>query len=374
MEIIRRYVLPLFWLGVAALIAVALAKMAFFPSSGPSQAELDNTAAPVADVEQYATTTVTRGDIASELDLTATITPDEGTPLKARVTGDINKIWAGNGTPVSKGDRILQVRVEETPPADPAEQDAPAEASDGGTGADDATGATPEPADPAPRYRYINLYAPADGTVRGLTVEEWDSISTGDALGMVSPGTYSAVAPLTPPQQLSLLDVTLRATLTLPGTDQPMQCTDPRIVEDDEVPAAQAPQSAAADDGSLPTDGSVPADDGGQGSGVSAARIICPLPQDAKVVPALEAPMTVSLGSSTDVLLVPATAVVGEGTRGQVFVIGQDGEPSAVDVTLGKRDGDMVEVSGGVTEDQQVLQFAPGVDAVDDGTGEGDTW
>lgn len=361
METLRRYVFPLVWMVILAVIALALVKIAFFPSTASGAQE--DPVFPEATVDAYATVPVQRGDVSSSLELDAVITPDPGTALKANASGDITKIWAPNGTKVAKGDRILQVRVEEgaslPEPAEPADPTAP-EAADGADAAP-----APEPAAPAPQYRYINLYAPADGTVRGLEVEEWDSIGQGDGLGSISPGTYSAVASLTPEQQLSLLDIKLKATLTLPGSDEPLTCKDPSIAEDTEVDPDKATESPSEEELYGP-DG-MPVD---SGSDVSAAQIVCPVPQDAKVVPALTVPMMVNLGSAHDVLLAPATAVVGEGTSGQVFVLDDaTGAPAPVDVTLGKRDDGMVEITEGLEEGQEILEFAPGVDSPEDPMG-----
>ena len=75
--------------------------------------------------------------------------------------------------------------------------------------------------------------------------------------------------------------------------------------------------------------------------------------------------------AAENVLVVPVTAVQGSVQSGRVWIPGADGEPVERPVTLGLTDGDQVEVTGGLTEGEMVLQFVPipDDDVVDPNTG-----
>ena len=350
MDALRRYVFPVIWMLILGLIALALVKMAFFPS-GADAAEEDPQF-PTAEFDQYALVPVETGDLSSELVLSAMVQPDAGTPLKATADGEINKIWLHNGDHVEQGQRILQVRQV----VEPEVIEMPMAPEELGEGEE----TTPAPAQQAPatEYRYLNLVATATGTLSGIEVAEWDGLSKGDAVATISPGTYSIVADLTPEQQLSLLDVDLKATAELPTSQDPITCGSPEITEDSEVERPEEPQ------GEVDPYAGEPISSGGE---VSAAQLTCPVPADARVVPGLGVEVRVDLGSRTGVLTVPTTAVEGEGTAGTVYALDEGtGEPMPIEVVLGMRGEGTVEVTEGLEEGQEVLQFAPGVDAEDD--------
>lgn len=348
MEAVRRYVFPVIWMVILAVIAAALAKMAFF-SSAP--ADGDPGASPAAEVDPYATVAVSRGDIASSIDLSATVTPDDGTPLAARDAGEISTLWVRNGDHVVEGDKILQVRV-------PREEDpAPVAVAADPTGGDPAAVATAAPAEV--RYRYLTLKAGSDGTIRDLAVLKGQTLAIGDPVATISPGTYAIVADLTPEQQLRLLDQQITATATLPDSADPVPCQAPEIEEDDPAKDDGTSQSQPVMD---PSTGEMSTTQEAQ------AALRCPVPDGTRIVPGLSVTVTVDLGTASGVLTVPITAVEGDGTAGTVYVMDEGtGEPVAQKVTLGKRSEDTVEITEGVEEGTQVLQYVPGVDSEDTG-------
>lgn len=349
METVRRFVFPIIWMLVLGLIALALIKLAFF--SGDATAQSSDGASPAANVDQYATVAVEKGNIDSTMDLAATVKPDEGTTLKAADAGEIDSISVKNGDHVSEGDRILQVRVpkDETPaaPADPA---------------------APAAAPAKTSYRYLTLRATADGTIRDLDVIKGQTLAIGDPVATLSPGTYAIIADLTPEQQLQLTDIQITASAELPDSAEPVPCQAPMIEEDD--PAVQPQQQAPSSEGADPAAGAPSA-----GSD-SAASLRCPVPAGTKIVPGLAVDVTVDLGSADGVLTIPTTAVEGTGSAGKVYVLDEaSGEPKPLEVTLGKRGTDAVEVTGGLEEGQEILQFVPGVDAENSGdAGMGGGW
>lgn len=351
----RRYVFPVLWLLIAAAIAVALTKLAFF-SDAPGGGTADDGAAPTANVDEWATVSAERGDIAAALELPTTVRADAGTPLSATHAGEVVEVWVKNGDAVSRGDRILQVRVPkdvaipEPPPAPVAETDAPAAAPTAPT-------VPAAPASPAVEYSYHNLTAPRGGTVRDLRAVTGQSLSLGDAVATITPGTYSITADLTPEQQLQLLDTRIKATATLASGGSPFTCKAASITEDDPEQAEDAPAVPAID----PMTG-MPME-----TANSLAQLTCAVPAGTKVVPGLTGTISVDLGSAEGVITVPVTAVEGSLEDGAVYRPPTDGnEPERHPVTLGLRDTTTVEVRTGLTEGDEILRFAPGADNPED--------
>lgn len=395
MAAVRRYVFPLIWMLIFAIIAIALARLAFFP--GDAQAgDGEDPAVPAVEFDQYATVPVETGDIASALALPGVVESDPGTDLKATEEGKINKIWSREGDTVEKGQRILQVRIPQDPePVLPGTRSGGEDTIDEGTGTDgtgdDGTGnegtsdesaqaggkaggadeATPGTAgdtieQPSPQaateYTYVDLVASASGKLTGLAVEEWQSLAVGDVVASISPGTYSIVADLTPEQQLSLLDTTIKATATLPTSPDPVTCDAPDITEQ---------SGSSDDDAAKDTEPQIDPMTGEEtSSGTSVAQLECPVPEGTRIVPGLSVEVAVDLGTAEGVLVVPTTAVEGEGEAGTAYALDEEtGEPLPAEVSLGKRGDGVVEITKGLEEGQEILQFVPGVDNPEDEMG-----
>ncbi|CPU64144.1 efflux transporter%2C RND family%2C MFP subunit [Mycobacteroides abscessus] len=62
--------------------------------------------------------------------------------------------------------------------------------------------------------------------------------------------------------------------------------------------------------------------------------------------------------------MVPVTAVLGRVEQGKVWVVGAEGEPEERTVTLGLTDGAVVQVTEGLAEGDEVLEFVPGQDVM----------
>ncbi len=366
MESVRRYVFPIVWMLIFAVIALALAKLAFFPAN--AEAGEGDELYPTAEFDQYATVVPETGDITSTMALDAIVQPDAGTPVLAKASGEITKIWVKNGDTVAKGDRILQVRVPQDPVAvESASGDPAAPGPDG----EPLPAPAPDPA-PAQEYLYLNLTAPEAGRITGLTLAEWQSTTAGQTVATLSPGTYSIVAGLSPEEQLQLLDLDIEATAELPTAAEPVPCTAPTITEDATVQEPTSPSEPEAPPGVFEE---YPGMEQEQSSGTSAAQLRCPVPEGIKIVPGLSVKVSVDLGSASGVMTVPTTAVEGNGTDGTVYVMDEaTGEPTPVPVTLGLRGEGVVEIVEGLEEGQEILQFVPGVDNPEGAMVGGEMW
>jgi multidrug efflux pump subunit AcrA (membrane-fusion protein) len=354
METVRRIVFPIIWMVIFLVIALALGKLAFF-SSSDAQEPSDGGASPTADYDEYATVAAETGDIDSSLTLDGQVQADDSAPLLATHAGEINKVWARNGDTVTKGQQILQVREE----AEPEESDEPGPDADGG---DEDGSDTPTPADrpQAPSYHYYTLVASKNGTVKELEALEGQSLELGDTVAQLSPDTYSIVADVTPEQQLQMLgkdgkvSKDLKASADLPTTKDPVECSAPKIDEKSEkdLEGEDPEPTGEYDDMTGEEVMDSPA----------AAQLRCPVAEGTTIVPGLSVPVTVDLGDAKDVVTVPTTAVEGDLDKGTVYTLDEDsGEPTKKDVTLGLRGEDVVEVTDGLKEGDEILQFVPGV-------------
>lgn len=325
MGVARRWVFPIIRIVLVAVIAVALAKLAFFPDRPPEESPAFPTGAVIDPVIP-----VSIGSITNDVVLPATVSADAAVPVKSTADGTVNKVVAQVGAPVAAGDTVFDVKVEivRTPAASV-----------------DADG-NPLP----PIYRYVAVTAPIGGTLSSLDVIAGQAVSIGATVGQVAPPTYSITGTLQPAQQYRLVNQPTEATVAITGGPAPFTCTGLRI----ETPLA----GAAGDAGT----GGEPA--GGGASGGSGTTVTCAVPEGVTVFSGLAAEMTIAGGRADDVLVVPTTAVSGAAQAGTVWVAAEDGSVQERAIVLGLSDGRQVQVVEGLAEGETVREFAPGADAV----------
>lgn len=83
----------------------------------------------------------------------------------------------------------------------------------------------------------------------------------------------------------------------------------------------------------------------------------CEIPESVRVVAGLTGTMVLTMEEPTEAMALPVTAVVGSEGQGQVVVVGEDGATSVRPVELGRSDIFWIEVTGGLDEGDQVLEF-----------------
>lgn len=187
----------------------------------------------------------------------------------------------------------------------------------------------------------IDVVAPEAGEVSEFAVVTGQPASVGGELVQLTPARYHAQATVEPVQLYRMLNAPADAAVTIQGGPAPFTCTGLKV--------------AVAEDGTT--------------------TVTCAVPGDQTVFAGLQAQLDIDLGTVSDVLVVPTTAVTGGSGTGVVWVDAGTGELEERDVTLGVSDGSLVEVTGGVEEGEQVRQYAPGVAAstepncFDDGMG-----
>lgn len=331
MGVVRTVVFPALRLIVWALIAVALLYIAFVrPSANSSEAA----ASPSAVVEPPAAA-VTRGDVTNTVSVQGSIQADPATTVKNTTTGVVGKLRAEVGTVVDKGTPLFTVVVTVDPPV--------------------STDPLAPPAQPTKKT--VTVTSTVAGTLATLDVLADQSVTVGDAVATVSPGTLTVSAPLTQAQQFRLLAPPTTAQVTVPGGPGTFECTGLRTGTPSTAPTTTDPNNAYVDPYADPS------------SSMTGATVSCAVPQGVQVFSGLTATVDVTAGTATGVLLAPVTAVQGSVGTGKVWVLADDGSQVETDVSLGLTDGQNVEITQGLTENQQILQFVPNTDTPSDGSG-----
>lgn len=333
MGIARAWVFPILRILLVALVAAALIKLAFFPDRQADAAPAQPTGAVV---EPRAIAAL--GTITNDVVVKATVTADAAVPMKSTAAGTVNKIFVAEGETVAQGDVVFNVKV-------PIERD-PADSVD-------AEG-KPKPA----IYRYVDVTAPAAGTLSSLAVIAGQDVTIGATAGAVAPPTFSVTGSLEPAQQYRLLNRPTEASVTITGGPAAFTCGNLRIT---------TPLAGSTGGDSAATGGNG-AGTSGAGSAASGTTATCTVPGDVTVFSGLAAEMTLAGGRAEGVLLVPTTAVRGAAQSGTVWVSNPDGTTAERAVALGLTDGTQVQITDGLTEGEEILEFAPGAMApVQDG-------
>lgn len=343
----RRVILPVAWLLVFAIIAVALVKIAFVDGLESAAAE----PAPLAQVD-IPVVPATRATVTNTVEIKGTVQSDPAETVRSTSAGKVVQIFFEQGATVAKGEALFQVKAERPVTTTQTSKD--------GT-----------PTAPKPVYDYFNIVAPSAGTLQSLTTLIDQQVTVGESVGKIDPGTYTVAGSVTAAQQYRLLGKPGPAEIALVGGPAPFQCTEVTL------------KNNASDDGGAAS-GGLAATGGGAGMGVGAAlagpgggsrpeeggsptgTLSCAIPAGQEVFAGLGATMTVSAGVAPDVVTVPLTSVKGSVKDGIVWIAGPGGAGAAPEqrtVQLGLNDGNVVEVTSGLAEGEQVLEFVPGAPA-----------
>ncbi len=330
---VKRYVLPALKILIALVIAVALTKIAFFPSQKEG-----TSAAPTPGFSVGTqTTTATLGDISNTIDVKGQVVEDAALEAQATLEGVVEGFSVDKGATVTQGAPLLTiVKTEPQEPQVIEETD------------EEGVVTTREVPQPDKVTRAV-VYAPAAGVVSFNVIKDQQT-NVGMVVATVSPGTFSATGTITPSQQYQLTNAPTTAQLTLEGGPAPFQCQGLSI-------GTKAKTSTTTD----PTSGDVTTT---TGDGTS-VEVRCPVPGDQKVFPGLPVTIGIDAGSATGALLVPVTAVEGSTTKGNVWVVTDPEAPEQAEkreVALGISDGVSIQVTEGLSEGEEILLFVPGKD------------
>ncbi|MGI4896027.1 MAG: hypothetical protein ACRYF3_13030 [Janthinobacterium lividum] len=301
MGVVRTIVFPALRLLVWAVIAVALLWLAFGRGTPGRQ---EATASPRAVVIPPAAT-VTRGDVVNTVSLTGTITADPATTVKATATGTVARVRAEVGQAVEKGTPLFTVVV-------PVEDTSPPVAVDSTTpivpGVAVLPVAVPPVAvPPVAKTKTLTVTATTAGILATLDVLTTQSVSVGDDVATISPGTLTVSAPLTQAQQFRLLAPPTTAQVTVPGGPGAFECTGLRTGT-----PTQTSQTPSENPGYYVDPYADPAQT------PTGATVSCRVPDGVQVFAGLSANVVVTAGQAPGVLLAPVTAVQGTVGAGKV--------------------------------------------------------
>ena len=309
---------------VWTVIAIALCVIAFGRGTDASDA-----LTPEVGGEQ-ATVKVSKADIRSVIKLVGTVNADPAVKLKATSSGTVSRVRVSAHDAVAVGTPLFDVIVTLTPTTSTSTHP-------------DGTQTTIE----KPRTRTDTVKSTAAGTLAELDVLKGQEVAVGADVASVDPGTLTVKAPLTQTQQFRLLKPPAAAEVQAQGGPAPFTCTG--------LTMSAAPQG---DPGTSPQQSFDPYATS-SGSGPTTAEISCPVPGGATVFAGMSVDLTVDTGSVAGVLAVPASAVQGSVGSGNVWVLGPNGTPMQKKVSLGLTDGTLVQVTSGLAEGDEVLEFAP---------------
>lgn len=314
----RGVVLPVLRLLVWTVIAIALCVLAFGKEASPS-----DTLTPQMN-EQQATVKVAKGDVSSTLQLTGSVRADPAATVKSPVGGTVSRIRVNTGERVEVGTPLFNV-----------------------TTTKEATNATT-----APTSTVRVVRSNAVGTLKTLDVLDGQAIDVGASVATVSPGTLQVVAPLTQSQQFRLLDPPDSAQVQATGGPAPFTCQNLAVGSADSGSNDNADPNA-----STPPGGYV--DPMGGQPEATTAQLSCPVPAGTTIFAGMSVTVTIDTGSATDTLTLPTSAVEGAVGTGYVWVPGPQGSPLRKQVSLGLTDGSVVQIKSGLSEGDEVLEFAP---------------
>ena len=96
-----------------------------------------------------------------------------------------------------------------------------------------------------------------------------------------------------------------------------------------------------------------------QNSEATGLRLTCTGAADIKMINGAAATLEVTTQSATGVLTLPVEAVAGRQGKGQVDVVGPDGQRQTREVVLGLTDGKVIEIKSGLTGTEDVAVPGP---------------
>jgi macrolide-specific efflux system membrane fusion protein len=315
MSVARKWVFPIIGLVVAAAIAVALVKLAFFGTSVAGAGAEEPTGGFV-DPQ----VPVMIGTVSNDVVLSGTVKADDAVPAKAPLDGTLASVDVGVGSVVGAGQQIGVIKGVNS----------------------------------SGRAVTVAITAPAAGTVSALSIVPNQQTTAGTVVAQIAPPGFYVTATVQPADRYRLIEAPTEAMVTVTGGPGPFTCTGLTVT----TPLAGAGTGTPGDD---PGTG-----DPNAGSGTTAR---CVVPADVTVFPDLVAQLTISAGVAENVLIVPVTSVLGSAESGVVYVVvdPETGETEERTVTLGLSDGINVEIIDGVEEGELVMQFVPGAPAGDPG-------
>ena len=320
MGVMRRVIFPSIRIVLWAVIAASLATLAF---RGTELTTTDDALVPTGAVVEP-TVVVETGTVTNTVSVEGSVVTDPAVTVRATLDGTVEKLVAANGQALDAKAAVLQIVHSE-----PRE---PLVTTDATTGEQKVT-------ERSPRITRETVVAPIGGTL-AMTTLKGQTVSVGDSVASVLPGTLSVTGTLTAAQQYRLIGAPTEASVSLNGGPAPFTCTGLRIG------AAAVEQDAQG----LGDQSGAPADTG---------TVTCAIPAEVVAFAGLGARIEIVNGEAAEVPVVPVTAVQGSVQAGNVWLTGPGGDAEITAVELGLTDGENVQIVKGLDLGQEILQFIP---------------
>lgn len=260
------------------------------------------------------TATATVGSVTSVLVLHGVVVREDTQAVPVPEAGTVTTVWVQPGQAVKTGDDLVTLTL--PLPIVPV-----------------PTATSTLPPSPSPTPQTTVVKAPIDGTVAVMSVSQGQVVVAGEEMVSISPSRFDVVATVPQFELFNFYTTPQSIQATVPQGPQPFACTFISIGGNLEGRSATALQIQPVD-------------------------LRCQVPVDLPVFPGVRAKVSVTTGVVDNAILLPASAVVRHGDFGVVWVV-QNGKPAERrQVTLGISDGHVVQIVGGLSSGEKVLNPA----------------
>ncbi|MFC0071490.1 efflux RND transporter periplasmic adaptor subunit [Umezawaea endophytica] len=191
---------------------------------------------------------------------------------------------------------------------------------------------------------------PAGTVFAGRLVDDGATVTAGMPIASAEHTGYGIVAGLDAGQAYQVSGATSDVRAQIENGPGPFPCAVLGTIA--ALPAGTAPESTPE-----------PSGEPASRSAATGLRVVCAAPGDVTLINGASASVELVTGRSANALAVPVEAVAGRRDRGRVDVLLPDGSRRTTDVVLGLTDGQVVEVTSGLTGDEELA--VPGPDLPD---------
>lgn len=203
-----------------------------------------------------------------------------------------------------------------------------------------------------------HIEVPAGSAFAGRLVDDRADVTVGMPVVSAKYAGYALVADLDGGQAYQIAGSTGSVTAQIKNGPGPFPCALLGTIA--ALPAGTVPEDpppAASSSASAPPPVREPGDS--QNSEPTGLRLTCTGAADIKMINGAAATLEVVTQSAKNVLTLPVEAVAGRQGKGQVDVVGADGQRQTREVVLGLTDGKVIEIKSGLTGDENIAVPGP---------------
>jgi hypothetical protein len=202
-----------------------------------------------------------------------------------------------------------------------------------------------------------HIEVPAGSAFAGRLVDDRATVTAGMPVVSAKYAGYALVAELDGGQAYQISGASGTVTAQIKNGPGPFPCTMLGTIAALPAGSVPEPEPAASSSASAPPVRQEPGNT--QNSEPTGLRLTCTAASDVKMINGAAATLEVVTQSASNVLTLPVEAVAGKQGKGQVDVVGADGQRQTREVTLGLTDGKVIEIKSGLTGDETVAVPGP---------------